>query len=343
MGTGSPSQKALEVPETGCLTFLRTQWPLWALWAAASALFLGVGGLAGLPAEFMLYAAALTLVVLLALQGALFRSWRQRARLLRQLQPDDPGLVRAYLARYPLDPASHTLERFTARHLNSVAERQRSEREREEYFSLWLHQVKTPLSAMALLLDPAREDEVSRAELLRERQRTEHYVQLALAYLKLEQPSADLDIRPVDVDDVVRRVARRYRTLFLGSRTTLEYRPSGFRVISDAAQLELVIEQLISNSLKYASGGTIRIAAHPTEPSTLVIADDGPGIRPEDLPRLFERGYAGRAGQQRGGSSGLGLYLSRRICDRLGHGLRLESRPGEGTRAILDMGDHPAD
>ncbi|ASN82445.1 sensor histidine kinase [Deinococcus ficus] len=323
-------------------TFLRAQWPQWLFWGLVSGLFLGVGGLAGLPAGFMLYAALLSLAMLVVFQGVLFLRWRRQAAWLAALSMDDPAHLAAYRAQYPLDLAGVTLARFAATYRDAAGAQVAREKEREAYFSLWLHQIKTPLSAMALLLDPAPEEELALTDLRRERLRIEQYVHLALAFLKFERPGADLDIRPVDVDDVIRRALRRQRTLFIGSRTTLKYTPTGLSVISDAAWLDIVIEQVLSNALKYAAGGTIWIHVHPDQPTTLVIADNGPGIRAEDLPRLFERGYAGLAGQGRGGSSGLGLPLSRQICERLGHHLRLESVPGQGTQALLDLGERGA-
>jgi signal transduction histidine kinase len=320
-------------------TFLRTHWSQWLFWCLVSGLFLSVGGLAGLPAGFMLYAALLSLAMLLVFQGTMFLSWRRQAAWLAALSLDDPAHLAAYRAQYPLDPAGVTLTRFAAAYRDAAGAQVAREKEREAYFSLWLHQIKTPLSVMALLLDPGPEEEVALPDLRRERLRIEQYVHLALAFLKLERPGADLDIRRVDVDDVIRRALRRQRTLFIGSHTTLEYTPTRLSVISDAAWLDIVIEQVLSNALKYAAGGTIRIHGHPDEPASLIIADNGPGIRAEDLPRLFERGFAGLAGQRRGGSSGLGLPLSRQICDRLGHQLRLESVPGQGTRAVLNLGE----
>ena len=114
--------------------------------------------------------------------------------------------------------------------------------------------------------------------------------------------------------------------------------PSDVTVLTDEKWLGFVLGQLLMNALQYTQSGGVRLYLEPDAPLTLVIADSGCGIRPEDLPRVFEQGYTGLSGRQNQGSTGLGLHLCRQITDRLGHSLRLESDgPRRGTRALLGL------
>ena len=133
---------------------------------------------------------------------------------------------------------------------------------------------------------------------------------------------------------LLRQAVRRYAPLFIRSRVSLQLEETGLRCLTDGKWLGFVVEQLLSNAVKYAPGGTVRIFA---EGETLCIADNGIGIAPEDLPRVFERGYTGKNGRLERRSTGIGLFLCREVCRRLGHGITIASRPGEGTEVRLDL------
>jgi signal transduction histidine kinase len=122
--------------------------------------------------------------------------------------------------------------------------------------------------------------------------------------------------------------------MFIQKRISLSFTETGKRVLTDEKWLGFVLEQLLSNALKYTPEGSIRLYA---EGDMLVIEDSGIGIRPEDLPRVFEKGFTGYNGREDRKSTGIGLYLCRRVCDRLGHGLSLESEVGRGTKARIDL------
>lgn len=208
-----------------------------------------------------------------------------------------------------------------------------NQQEQLEYFTLWLHQIKTPIAAMSLLNQSAEESQQKR-QFEQELIRVEDYTHMALNYLKLTEQSQELDIATTDVDKVIRTVIKKYAVLFIYNHIQLDYEPTHLAVVSDRKWLEVLLELIISNSLKYAPKGKIRIYAVG---DTLVVEDNGRGIRAEDLPKIFQRGYSGMNGRLHEKSTGLGLFLSQKICDRLGHRIKVESKWHEYTKVSLDL------
>ena len=201
-----------------------------------------------------------------------------------------------------------------------------------EYYTLWVHQAKTPLAAMGLLL-AGREDA---AALEAERFKLERYVDMALQYARLGADASDFVLRECALAPIVRGAVRKYARLFIAKRIHLTVEEMDARVLTDDKWLSFAIEQLLSNAVKYTGeNGHIRISL--CEPLSLVIEDDGIGIQPEDLPRVFEKGYTGFNGRAGEKSTGIGLYLCKKTLERLSHTIRLESSPGSGTRAIVGL------
>lgn len=210
-------------------------------------------------------------------------------------------------------------------------------RDMMEYYTIWAHQIKTPIAAMGLLLQ--EEDSPRSRALGEELQRIQQYVQMVLGYLRLDSESTDFVLRRCDLDAVVRQAVRSYAGSFIRKKIALDYQPFHVQVLTDEKWLRFVIEQVLSNALKYTRSGKVTISLEGE--ATLVIADTGIGIAPEDLPRVFERGFTGCNGRVDQRSSGIGLYLCRRILKQLGHGIRITSAPGQGTRVCLDLEQHP--
>lgn len=215
-----------------------------------------------------------------------------------------------------------------------------------DYYSLWAHQIKTPLSAMDLLLQ-AFEEETKESDITFVRNmkmemfKTEQYVNMVLSYLRLEGMSNDLCLKWQPLDSIVRQAVKKYSQIFILKKISLNYQKSEEQVLTDSKWLQLVIEQLLSNALKYTKKGTISIYMAPQKKGVLVIEDEGIGIQAEDLPRVFEKGFTGYNGRREKKSTGIGLYLCKSICSRLNHGLRIESEEESGTRAILDLHREP--
>ena len=214
---------------------------------------------------------------------------------------------------------------------DAVERSETARRDAQEYYTLWAHQVKTPLAAMQLL---AQEEEFPAQGLfLSELFQTQQYVDMVMSYQRMASMTKDLCAQEVDVDAAVQAAVRRVQPLFAGKQQVkLEVQATGIQVISDTKWMGLVIEQLLTNAVKYTRRGFVKVYA---QDGALVVEDSGIGISPDELPRVFERGFTGLNGRGQRHSSGLGLYLCRQITQKLGHVLRLESEQGKGTRAVL--------
>ena len=204
-----------------------------------------------------------------------------------------------------------------------------------DYYSMWAHQIKTPIAAMNLLLQTEKEEHpVLVRELEMELFKIQQYVEMVLTYLRMEDMSADLSFAVCDLDMVIRQVVRKYSKMFILKKITLVYEPIQETVLTDEKWLSFVLEQLLSNALKYTENGSVHIYK---KGQILVVEDTGIGIREEDLPRIFERGFTGYNGRNDKKSTGIGLYLCKSVMDKLQHGLWLESEAGKGTRACMDL------
>ena len=202
-----------------------------------------------------------------------------------------------------------------------------------EYYTVWAHQIKTPIASMRLQIQS--EDTESARKLMGDLNRIEAYVEMVLTFLRLDSDSTDYLIKEYDLDEIIRPAIRKFSREFILKKLKLEYEPIEFKTITDSKWLSFIIEQVISNAVKYTSEGYVRI--YMCEPGILCIEDTGVGISEEDLPRIFENGYTGFNGREDKRASGIGLYLCKRISDNLGHKIYAESKVGEGTKIFLDM------
>lgn len=205
--------------------------------------------------------------------------------------------------------------------------------EMTDYYLMWAHQIKTPIAAIKLLLE-GREDSFLLTE---ELFKVEQYVEMVLHYLRIESISSDMVLKEYDLHQMVRQSVKKYSVLFINSGLSLKLEEFDLSVLTDEKWLCFVLEQLISNSIKYTKKGIIHIYMDPGREKVLVIEDTGIGIRQEDLPRIFERGFTGYNGRMDKKSTGIGLYLCKLICGQLSHGIWVESGEGKGTRAYLDL------
>lgn len=205
--------------------------------------------------------------------------------------------------------------------------------EMNEYYTVWAHQIKTPIASMRLNLQ--NEDSPSARQLTSDLFSIERYVEMELAYFRLDSPSTDYLFKQYNLDDIVKQLIKLFAGEFILRNISLDYTPLNISVVTDEKWLSFVIEQLISNALKYTPSGSISVYAD--DESTMCIKDTGIGIAPEDLPRVFEKGYTGCNGRADKKASGIGLYLCKKICDRLGHGISITSAPGQGTLVRLNF------
>ena len=292
----------------------------------------------GLPLGAILYPAALCaaaggIILLLSLRKA--RAVCQELSLMQRHPADLPDELPA--AQSPQEQAYQAL--LLALH----TDRQRLKSDMDaryhdmtEYYTVWAHQIKTPIAAMRLALQ--NEDTPLSRRLTGEVGRVEQYVQMALTYLRLGSDSSDYVIRSCALDDIVRPAVRRFAGEFIQRKIQLNYQMLNYTVITDEKWLGFVVEQVLSNALKYTPQGSVSI--YMESEGVLCIRDTGIGIAPEDLPRVFEKGYTGYNGRSHRKASGLGLYLCREILTRLGHSVSAESQVDHGTTIRIDLRQH---
>lgn len=307
-------------------------WKLLFLLAGSLGICCAVFSLYGLPLESVGYAFLLCFALGLALFAVGYFQFLRRHRELEGL------LVQIRERALPLPPPKGLLEEdyqalcqaLAAERAALALEDRNRIQDMTDYYTLWAHQIKTPIAAMRLLLQ-----EEPRPELEGELLKIEQYVEMVLGYLRLGSDSTDYVFRSCELDALVRQSVRKYARLFILKKISLDFQETGRTVLTNGKWLSFVIEQLLSNAVKYTpEGGRVRIYG---DGETLVIADNGIGIRPEDLPRVFEKGFTGFNGREDKKSTGIGLYLSRQVMDRLNHGISISSRPGQGTLVRLDL------
>ena len=222
-----------------------------------------------------------------------------------------------------------------------------------DYYSMWVHQIKTPISAMKLLLEAEREelgllicDEEQQASLKElsdnvasfedELFRIEEYVSMALQYQRVSSTENDFVLEKVSVDGVIRDTIKKYAKIMIRRHIGINYSGTGQEVYTDGKWLAFMLEQILSNAIKYTPQGVVTIeTAEEKDRFFITIKDTGIGIKAEDLPRVFEKGYTGYNGHADKKATGIGLYLCRQMADKLGHTIRMESEIGKGTKVWI--------
>ena len=313
------------------LRYLGSKAPIILLFALFAGIMAFSFSLYHLPVRAVLYPAALcALLGLAALAAGFLRTLRMHKLIsgLREMEEDLPEVRNVEAADY----------REIVRLLREQNREARTRAETEmrammDYYTLWAHQIKTPIASMRLRLQ--EEDTPQARTLLADLGRIERYVSMVLTYLRLEGSSTDYVIRETDLDSVLRPVFKQFAGEFISRKLKLDYTPITTRVLTDEKWLSFVMEQLLSNALKYTPAGSVSV--YLEEPATLCVRDTGIGIPPEDLPRVFERSYTGLTGRADKRASGLGLNLCKRVCDNLGHGLTIESVPDQGTTVKVNL------
>ena len=206
-----------------------------------------------------------------------------------------------------------------------------SKKETMEYVTLWSHQIKTPITALQLLANDT--DEEIRIEILNRLFEIEQYQDMMLQYLRLEGGGSDYVLADYSVKDMVNQAVKYFARIFISKGISVKIQLDESRkVVTDEKWMVFVLKQLISNALKYTSKGEICISFDNDE---LLIKDSGIGIAKEDLPRIFDRGYTGYNGRKDKKATGLGLYLTKQILDRLNHKIEIDSQIGVGTRVFI--------
>lgn len=300
-----------------------------------AAIFAGVFFLYDLEVEAVLYASALCALAGLLILGIKFKSfcgeYQKRQQLLKGIELGYGRLPAARtLPEEDYQQMIRTLGEISSGYLTDW---QRERQDSLDYYTTWVHQIKTPIAVMRMTLQG--EDTPEHRELLAELFRIEQYVEMALSYIRLGSSQTDFVIREYALDAIIRQAVRKYAPQFVRRRVRLVYEPVETMVLTDEKWLLFILEQLLSNAVKYTWEGSVTIAVSPEQ--KLSVTDTGIGIAPEDLPRIFEKGFTGYNGRADKKATGLGLYLCRQAAEKLGIGMSVSSEPGKGSTFTLDL------
>ena len=239
-------------------------------------------------------------------------------------------LVSSYQS-YNLAYLAQALENAKESQMVQTEEERKRYTDLMDYYTLWVHQIKTPIAASQLLLGDVT-DSKTRALLEQEVFKIDAYTNLVLQYLRLENFHDDLQLRQVALDPLVKEVVKKHSIFFIQKGLTINLHDLDVEVVTDEKWLLVIVEQVLSNSLKYTKSGGIDIYF---KDNRLYLKDSGIGIKDSDILRVFERGFSGYNGRLTQQSSGLGLYLSKKIADQLGHDISISSQVGQGTTVSI--------
>lgn len=313
------------------------------IWAVLSgAVFAAVFALYGIRMEAAWYPILITALFGVIMLAAGFVRYDKRRRNMERILSSDgifPDAADILPKAESLEEEDYheLLGKMEAAFRKKKGEWDASRRDMDDYYATWVHQIKAPIAVMKVMLQ--QEDTPENRELSAELFRVEQYAEMALCYVRLGEGASDLVIQEYDLDTIIRKAVRKYAGQFIRRRIRLVYEGTTVRVITDEKWLSFIIEQLLSNAVKYTSEGSVTLAVE--DGKKLSVTDTGIGISPEDMPRIFEKGYTGYNGRLDKKSTGIGLYLCRKAAEKLGHVLTAESEPGKGSRFTIDLESYP--
>ena len=289
----------------------------------------------GEPVEVIWYPALLCLMVGAVLFVSGFLAFYKRHKELCRIRENIEMLWNDLPA--PTDPKEADYQSLLAA-LGSIRDEeygrwQSKQAETADYYATWVHQIKAPIAVMRVILQS--EDTPSNQELLSELFRIEQYVEMVLYYVRLDENASDLVIEECSLDKLIRQAIRKYAGQFIRSRIRLSYEGTEKTALTDEKWLGFMLEQLLSNAVKYTEKGSVTISVD--DENHLIVEDTGIGIAPEDMPRIFEKGFTGYNGRSEKKSTGLGLYLCKSSAKKLGHKISVTSQVGKGSRFVINL------
>lgn len=218
-----------------------------------------------------------------------------------------------------------------------MAKGEERQREYQEYVEQWVHEVKLPLAAAQLICENEKTKTTRR--IMGNLEQLDNGIEQVLYMARMEKPEQDYRICPVKLEECVFFVVTGFRESFMRLGVCIETEGLEQVVNTDRKWLEFMLRQVMSNSLKYmGENPCIRLtASKEKEAVQLFVEDNGCGIRQSDLGRIFEKGFTGSNGRDKRESTGMGLYICRELCQKLGLGIRAESKPGTYTRVTFTI------
>jgi len=302
------------------------------LWFVAEVLISAVALLAGLASEYVLYTVLISSFTVLCICIVDFFTFHRKLKTLCDIREN----LSDTLHNLP-DPSEAVCVEYTEI-IKSLYELLRKEHDAHsenlnaqiDYYTAWLHQIKTPIAAIRLAVDTQNADPILTAELFK----IERYVDMALQYAKFGRLESDLVLAPCNLDALVLSCIKKYSTLFIHKNLTVDFEKTGLTVVTDEKWLAFILEQILSNAVKYTEKGGVRICA---EHRALTVEDTGIGIRSDDIDRIFEKGYTGYNGRYDRRASGLGLFMAKTIANELNLTLSAERFRKSGAKLMIGL------
>lgn len=317
------------------IAYIISKWKLLIMLLAFVGIFSGIFSLYRLPVEAVGYASLLCFALLLIygiydyivflkkhcrlieLQTDVTISLERLPKAMNQIENDYGDLVKTLF----LDKQEH------------IAKIDREKSDMLDYYTLWVHQIKTPIAAMRLILQSDGTNQYS--EIQAQLFKIEQYVEMVMAYLRIRSDSTDFLLKEYDLHGMVKQSVRKFAPMFIRKKISVRLGQLEGKVLTDEKWLCFAIEQVVSNAIKYTKEGYISFDIE--NETTLVISDTGIGIASEDLPRVCEKGFTGYNGRHDKKASGIGLYLTKQILTKLGHRISFESEVGIGTKVRIEL------
>lgn len=272
-----------------------------------------------------LYAFALCTIVLI---GFLVFRYQQNVRAIHNI--DHEAFDRLSLEAEQMQQLMDEMRKEHIREMNAIQEKQK---EHYDFIVSWFHEIKTPIAVLHLI----QQTDIDANSLREEIRKIEDYVDQALYYAKLDSFNQDYGIESCDMIGIVKDTVKDHSKTFISKKIRIHLPSESMSVLSDSKWLKFIVNQLLTNSLKYAdNGGEISISTNETpQEKQLIIRDNGIGIAPQELPRIFNRGFTGETGRTYSKSTGMGLYLAQQLSNKLGHYITCTSEVSSYTEFII--------
>ena len=286
-------------------------------------------------------------IQLLGLAGGLLWDYARKNSFYKGLEEKLENLDERYLIQEILQPPEFLEGRIlydTAAQMgkamsDQIFEQQRKNNQFKQYVETWIHEVKLPIASMGLLL---RKDRSDTSRVMKEQiSRMDNYVEQVLYYLRSQVPEKDYIIKEYSLKTLTDQVISKNRDSLILNHIRVIQETGELPVRTDEKWLGFILGQILSNSVKYKKeqDSCIWIRSERTSQGVLLsVWDNGIGIREADLPRIFEHSFTGENGRRGQSSTGMGLYLCKKLCDRLGHRICAESRKGDYTEIFIEFG-----
>lgn len=304
----------------------------WVLvWAFSLLFLLFLFVLYRLHLEIYIFFFLIVFLLAIVFLGCDFLQYRRIHKILSKYNADTVHLALDEKVRNLYQKDLFRLLQIQNEKLEAVAnDKDRFIQENTDFYTMWIHQVKLPIAAMNLLLE---EEEVDRPSYKTQLLRLDQYTDMVLAAIRMHSKQSDFLFSWVSLDSMIRTSIRYFSTQFIINNIRLEYETVDLKIITDEKWFVFVLEQVLSNSLKYTNkNGVIQIYL---EQDWLVIEDNGIGIDQSDLARVFEKGFTGYNGRSYLKATGMGLYLCKEILSKLSSSIRIESKLGQYTKVYI--------